>query len=776
MKIINFLKGKMIVLFGSIYLVSMAVMILEVTLTRLFSVSLYYHYVFVVVSFTMLGLGVGGAYIYRLRPRVWSPTKFFCNLTIYSWLFALSILLSIIWIERFPFIKILPVYSLIAFVPFFFAGAILALCFGRFAAFSGRIYFADLSGAATGALVVIFLLEQVGGVNTALFLTVVAFIAGLLFSLGTGKLYQVFSFVGVCLALILSFYSIKYPFLQLNFSRDYHYTKTLFAEISNPEERAKIVYTDWSVLGRTDVVEGGASSVKIIYTDGGAGTPMLRFDGNLKRIDYLKEDIGFFPYFWGERDEVIIVGPGGGKDVLFALLGGSDKIVGIEINPGTIRSMHAFSEFNGGIYENYNNVKIIVDEGRRFVRSSGEKYDIIYLSLVYTQSAELKGCSLTENYVYTREAFGEYLNHLKEDGRLVMIFHDIHDLTKGFITALTALKEKGENIQEAANHIVIINGCDDNMISRPLLVVKKSKFTPQEVEEIGELALKSKFTPLFLPYWEKGVFYSLISKGEVSLQGFVSYASDRMSPATDNSPFFYQFDRGIPLELKVLLYPISVFLLVVIFWIVLHGKKKAKGEGKLNIFLPVYFPLLGIGYMLVEVSLIQKFLLFLGYPSLLLSVVLFSLLLSSGLGSLLSDYLFSRGPSKKIFLIPLMVSLIVISYIPALGFIFDKFLIKSIFLRSLVVMTIVFPLGFLMGMPFPLGLKMLKERFPEDIPLAYAINGVASVVGSILVVVIALLWGFSQAFVVSAVVYLVIMMQLLWAFPVFHKNFCSFLK
>ena len=191
------------------------------------------------------------------------------------------------------------------------------------------------------------------------------------------------------------------------------------------------------------------------------------------------------------------------------------------------------------------------------------------------------------------------------------------------------------------------------------------------------------------------------------------------------------------------------------------AKKKAKGKKGLDLFLPVYFPLLGIGYMLVEVSLIQKFLLFLGYPSLVFSVVLFSLLLSSGLGSLLSDSLFRREFSKKIFLIPLIIALLIVLYIPFLDFIIDKFITKSIFFRSLVVMTIVFPLGFLMGIPFPLGLKILKERFPEDIPLSYAVNGVASVVGSILVVVIALLMGFTQVFVMSAVVYLIIMLQLL---------------
>jgi len=729
-----------------------------------------------VVSFTILGLGVGAAYAYRLHPRLWSPAKLFRNLTIYSWLFALSIFLSVVWIERSPFTRILPAYSLVAFVPFFFAGAILAACFGRFPAFSGRIYSADLSGAAGGALVVIFSLEQVGAANTALLLTVVTCGAALLFSFGIGKLFQGFSLVGVCLALVLSFCSIRYPFLELSFPRAHHYTKTLFREINNPKENVKIVYTDWSALGRTDVVEGRNPLVKLIYSDGGAGTPMLRFDGDLEEIDYLKEDVGFFPYLWGGKDEVLIIGPGGGKDVLFALLGGSDRIVGVEINPGTIRAMRIFSEFNGGIYENFDNVEITVDEGRRFVRSSRKKYDILYLSLVYTQSAELKGWSLTENYVYTREAFGEYVGRLKKDGRMVMIFHDIYDLSKGFITSLTALKDKEreKSIEEAAKHIIIINGSDDTVISYPLLVVKESKFTSQEVAEIGSLALKSKFTPLFLPYREKGEFYSLISKGEEGLRDFMSFTSARMSPATDNSPFFYQFNKGVPRELKVLLYPVSFFLAALIFWIILG--RKAREEERLDIFLPVYFPLLGIGYMLIEVSLIQKFLLFLGYPSLVFSVVLFSLLLSGGLGSLLSDRLLSRGISKKIFLVPLMISLLMFSYIPALGFIFDKFLAKSILLRSLVVMSIVFPLGFLMGIPFPSGLRMLKEWFPEDIPLAYAINGVASVVGSILVLVIALLFGFTQAFVVSALVYLVIMIQLLRQPPVPYENSPSFLR
>ncbi|RLE13022.1 hypothetical protein DRJ04_05090 [Candidatus Aerophobetes bacterium] len=505
---------------------------------------------------------------------------------------------------------------------------------------------------------------------------------------------------------------------------------------------------------------------KWIYIDGGAGTPMLRFDGNLRKLDYLKKDIGFFPYLWGETDEVLIIGPGGGIDVLFALIGGSNKVIGVEVNPGIVRVMHKFSKFNGGIYEDYDNVQIVVDEGRRFMRASNDKFDLLYLSLVYTQSAELKGYSFTENYVFTREAFGEYLAHLKPNGRLVIIFHDIYDLTKGFITALKALQESGvKNIQEASSHIIVINGSRNDTIFRPLLVVKKSPFTSQEIKKISKLALKLEFTPLFLPYWKRGEFYAIISKGEESLQGFISYTSARVAPATDNSPFFYQFDKGVPLELKVLLYPISFLLLSMIFWIVIWERKRIKENTRLGTFLAVYFSVLGIGYMLIEVSLIEKSLLFLGYPSLLLSVVLFSLLLSSGLGSLLSERLIGKEISKKIVLVPLGISVIIIFYIPLLSFLFDHFLTMSILLRSLIVMGVVFPVGFLMGIPFPVGLQILRRYSPQHIPIAYAVNGVASVVGSIVVLVIALLFGFTQALLLSAGVYLIAWLPLLYIVP-----------
>jgi len=737
----------------SIFLVSMSVMMFEVSLTRLFSIILYYHFVFMAVSLAIFGLGLGGIAAHRIDIRRRPTVGILKVLTILACLLSVALILSVLLILKLPITQSLLAYVAMAVGPFFLAGMLLSLTFSAFTEHSGKIYFADLCGASVGTLLVILLLQVWGGINTALMLAVIASSGVLFLSLATQKRRILWASIA-CLAGVSLFFivSIKYRYLEPNFRGDYLSIKTLFREINDPNKGTRIVYTDWSAFVRTDVTERVDSGKRWIFMDGGAASPIVEFNGDFSEFISLSRDVGFFPFWWGDKDRTLIVGPGGGREVLMALMGGSKEITAVEINPAAIKAVRRYSDPSGGIYD-YRNVKVFIDDGRSFIQRSRDRYDIIYLPLVFTQSAEMVGYALAESYVYTKEAFAHYVDHLTDHGRLVFLLHDISDLMRAFTTGLAVLHQKGEDLTQAAKHMVIISPKVPNhpeILTMPLLILKKSPFTESEATTVAKLALALKFKPLFIPWVAERRPYSLISKGELDLKQYISRIPFNVQPVTDDNPFFYQFDKGIPPHLKDLF--LAVLLLSILFFSYLLLRKGHKRRDTLKFSL--YFSALGLGFMLIEISLIQKFILFLGYPTLSLSVILFSLLLAGGMGSLISSSFKGHQIARRTTFVALAISAVVIIYMFALPWLFDRFLSYGIVSRSLLSMALIFPLGLLMGIPFPSGLRITKELLAEDVPFMWGLNGIMSVVGSVLVVVIAMSIGFRWALLIGAIGYI----------------------
>ncbi|MFQ6067551.1 MAG: hypothetical protein ACE5K3_09785, partial [bacterium] len=681
-----------------------------------------------------------------------------------SLLFPLSLVSSLsLWLKA-STTETLILYSLSGAIPFFLAGMFLSLVFTQFTRQSNKIYFADLAGAATGSLLIILALQFWGAINTALLSGGIASLSTLFLALASKRKILTGSTLIFSAFLFLPFYlNLSSKYMDVNFSLHALPVKTLFTNLNDLDRGERIVYTDWNAFARTDVTEGKDPSVKWIYMDGGAGSKMLKFDGDLHKLAHLIVDTGFFPFYQERKDKILIIGPGGGLDVLLALLGGAKEITAVEINPGSVKAVKKFSSFNGNIYD-YSNVKIFLGDGRSFVRRSQERYDIVYLSLVYTQTASMVGYSLVENYVFTKEAFADYLDHLDKDGRVVMLLHDSQDLLRALITTISVLEDKGISPEHALEHTVII---DDSMRMEaadiahwPLLILKKSPFTKEEATAVLKAALVLKKRPLFIPYlYEEGP-YSLIGR-KMSLKEFISRSAINLKPTVDDSPFFYNFNKGIPPVLGTL-FLISLFLGGA-FLIPSFTRRRLKNSqaspGILHFLL--YFTCLGVGFMLIEITLIQKFILFLGYPTLTFSVTLFSILLGGGSGSLSSNFLKKRL-IRKISLVALSIAIMILTYLFGLSFLLDKFLSSSILTRSLITMAVIFPLGFLMGIPFPTGLRILADFFPEDIAWMWAVNAVMSVVGSILAVIMAMLFGFTWALLAGALAYI-------WIFYQFHS-------
>ncbi len=750
-------------LLGSVFIVSLSVIMFEVTLIRIFSVILDYHFVFLIVSLAVLGLGLGGAFIHRIKQKIAGERKILKVLFFLSLLLSLSLISSLILLLKASTTGTLVIYYFTGVVPFLFAGMFLSLVFTRFTRQSSKIYFADLAGAATGSLIVILALQLWGGINTALLSGGIASLGTLFLALASKRKMLMGSTLICSFLLFLPFYlNLNFKYIDVNFSLLTSPGKSLFTNLNDLDEGERIIYTDWNAFARTDVTEGKDPYVKWVYIDGGAAAKMLKFDGDLHKLAPLVEDIGFFPFYQGRKDKILIIGPGGGKDVLLALLGGAKEITAVEINPGSVKAVKKFSSFNGNIYD-FGNVKIFIGDGRSFVKRSQERYNIIYLSLVYTQTASMIGYSLAENYIFTKEAFIDYIDHLDKDGRVVMLLHDSRDLLKAFVTAISVLQDRGISPEQALKHLAIINNSTMVTPHMPLFILKKSPFTPEEATAVFRMALTLEKIPLFIPYvYEEGL-YSLIGR-ELSLKEFISRSVINVKPAVDDCPFFYNFNKGVP-RLLGILFLISLFLAGT-FLIPSYFKRKERklksSQATPGIFhFLLYFTCLGVGFMLIEIALIQKFILFLGYPTLAFSVTLFSILLGGGFGSLASNF-FKKRLTRKISLVALGIAAMIVAYLFGLPFLLDKFLSFSILARSLITMAIIFPLGFLMGMPFPTGLRILKDFFPEDIAWMWAVNAVMSVLGSILAVIMAILFGFTWALLAGALAYI-------WIFYKFHS-------
>jgi predicted membrane-bound spermidine synthase len=782
-------RGTLGLLLAGVFLTSFSLLAFEITLARLLSVLLLYHFVFAVVSLALLGLGVGGIFVYFFRPQVPAGDNRFGSLALLASLISLAIPVSVILMIQIGYldsVNNILVYGFLLFIPFFLAGVFLAEVFRMFPELSARIYGADLVGAAIGSLGVILLLNVLGGVNTSFLLGAIAAIAALLFTLRVLKknirrvMISGVSFLVVAGLLgtnVLVAYMSDIPIAGANPIKDIH--RALY----RPSFPGKIIETKWSAFGRTDLVEfSDRPELMEIYIDGTAGMPMYRFNGDFDlpdaAINRLKTGFtGYFPFFFLEEEEknnALVIGPGGGRDILVALMGEVGQVTAVEVNKDLVDMVREYAWYNGGIYTDFENVTVIVDEGRNFLKRQEEKYDLIMLSLPVTQtSRSLEGYSLTENFLFTTESINDYLEHLTDEGRLVVVTHDDITLWKLISISLKALSQRGISNEAAFNQIYMLGL--GSASEYPLFVLKKTPFGLAEVFQRHEKMRQLGYDPTltYFPYIEgAGMVNPLLlalSRGKIVFNDVKRNMAEKLnldiSPATDNSPFFYKIDTGLPQPVSIVFWFSIIMMLLVLLVPPLYWKwrparretqpRSLRGANRLKPV--VLFSMLGIGFMLVEISLIQKFILFLGQPVLSMAVLLFSLLVGAGLGSLFSGRLAPERITRGIAIASLSIVAVIVSYIFLLPLVFEQLLGLALAIRLSAMVVMLVPLGFLMGFPFPLGIRALKEmKMGGYIPWMWGINGVASVLGSVMTIALAIGFGFTQALLVGAACYLVV--------------------
>ena len=751
----------------AVFLISASILMLELVLTRIFSVKLYYHYAFMVISLALLGSGASGVYVY-LFPRFFRLERLEKQLFAFCWLFAASIPLILGFILRLDFQfdftlrqlwRIVLLYG-IPSVPFFLGGLCLSLAMTHLSDNISRLYSFDLAGAACGCLLVIPLLNVLGGPQAMLAIAVLAAVAcWLLLPVCPPKILYVLPLlllVPLGASLVLG---PDNPWLKL------HYVKG--------RDEGEALFTKWNSSSRITVVQVNHDRKDTwIIMDGDAGTLLPDFDGDLASWKFLQGRVSSLAYHIKPAAQTLIVGPGGGIDVLTALSFGNRDITGVEINPITVDDVMrgVFRDFTGGLYFRPE-VKIHVDEGRSFIRRAPHSYDIIQATLVDTWAATAAGAfALTENNLYTVEAFKDYFAKLKDDGILTFTRWNLDPPQQDLrLVSLTRAAMQELEFSRPERSMVVVRENRRREAVECNFLFKKSGFTDAEVRKIEDVSRTNAFEVLYTPLTRPENPFTALITAKDPQHFYRNYAYD-VTPPRDNSPFFFHTVRlrqlwgslflsweskktnvGVLVLFSVFLVALALallFLLFPLFWFrkEAFGREAAPEVG--------YFVCLGLGFILIEMTLVQKFILFLGRPVYALSIVLFSTLLFSGLGSFWSARLSNERLRQNISMICLLIATVTLAYLVLLPLFLYRLVGLTTLLKALLAIACLAPLGFVMGIPMPLGINWLRQTSPALIPWAWGMNGAASVLGSILTMVIAVNLGFNQALIVAIGLYI----------------------
>lgn len=755
-----------VLLFG-IFVSSFGVLTFEISLTRIFSVMYSYHFTFLAVSIALLALSLGGILTQVFSWQI-SADAIFSRLAFISVIFSSASFL-IFALTSLANSNVV-IDALVMFFPFLIAGVFLATIYNVFTTFSSIAYFADLLGAAVGALAVVFLLNSFGAVRGVLMVGTVISAASLLFAFGSRrKVIILIAIVNVVLMAFLVQYTARTNLSSVPFMGGQ--SKELEATLADQSLGARIIDSRWSAFGRTDLVELDADPhARFIFVDGGAGTKMFHWDGDLTNssgdVPSLKYTTQYFPYYFVNKGSSLVIGPGGGLDVLTSLISGMNHTTAVEVNPDTVAIVRDYSDYDGGIYSRYDNVHVYVDEGRSFVRRSTQKYDIIMLDIPVTKTAQGSiGYALAENYLFTTDSFTDYFGHLAQEGLLAIVAHNSVEVYKLVSISLKVLGAQGLSPQEIMQRLLVVQGAGHSGL--PVFVLKKTPFTNDQISPMYLKASELGLTPVYMPNVDEvplDPFLTGLADGSVSIDAAISQAPFEIAPPTDESPFFYRFEKGIPPTLSLLLIGtvISGVALLGLYLGAWGRRLSAVGGRELDslmsgfsLFRPYYFISLGLGFMLIEIPLIQRFTLFLGHPTLAISVVLFSLLLASGLGSFYSTK-WRNQQLFNVFKVSLAIGALVILYMLILPFVFNAYLGYDSTFRFLLVFGLIFPLGFLMGIPFPVGLKFAKKEGRNEAAWMWCINGAFSVLGAVAALVIAMSFNFSAVLLSGAFIYFAI--------------------
>ena len=757
-------------LYIAVSLTTLATLLLELSLTRIFSVVFYYHFAFLAISIALFGLGVGGVFSYVVAGRTRGDQRsLFRKLGFLSAGNCALVLIALVTVLTRKGDLDNGQLALVYFanaLPFFCSGIIVSLVISETIERVNRVYFFDLIGAAGGCVLLLPLLQSIGGPNTAIAVAVLfAAAAAIWFNLAHYTVGRVAS-VGLGLVLtLLVIVNVKERWIDVRYAKGQQLRQEQFVK--------------WNEFSRIALAQ--AEGMEQIFIDADASTGIADFDfahltpDNLR--DLLHQGISL-PYNIRPGARTLIIGPGGGWDVARALASGSHDITGVEINPIIANTImrEKFPDLSRHLYERPD-VHIYVEDGRSYVRRSREKYQVLQATLVDTWASTAAGAfALSENNLYTTEAFRDYLDHLTYDGMISITrwgFEPPRESLRLISLAIAALGELGEH--DAARHIIVGRewpGEARKFGARDTVLISRKPFSEADVARAKAAIAQAGMTALYLPGERiPGQFTDLLLSPDPAAYER-NYDFD-ITPVGDNRPFFfytvqprdilaflaagwqpsadYKVNKAVPLLFELLAVSLIAVAVILVLPPVLLGTRLPR-EASIRGFL-LYFVAIGVGYILIEVALIQKFVLFLGHPTYALTVVIFSMLLSSGVGSYASRRLIGEMDVRLVMALAVVTGLVTIlggvvtfalSALPGLP------LALKIFLTVLLIA----PAGFVMGMPFPAGLARLESWHKPSLRWAWSLNAASSVLGSVGALMCAIYLGLLQTLLVGGVLYL----------------------
>lgn len=783
---------------AGILFISSATLCLEISLTRYFSISQQYHFAFWVVSIAFLGYGASGSFLSlfkSLRSADWN--KF---LPLSALLYALSILLSFLLCNNIPFdfislswdksqIYYLVLYYILLSIPFFFAGLTISFAITAFPAFVNKIYFSDLLGAGIGTLLSVFIFLPKGDKGVILIISLLTLGASYLFS---GRSFLFKSLLLFLMAVLVGLFLYAPSWLSFRISA----FKAFPVALKFP--KAKHHFTRWNAISRVDVLESPAvryaPGLSLLYEDPLPSQLGLSIDGGqltaitqLKRIEEpgLKF-LSFLPsslaYSFVQNPYTLIIEPKGGVDVLAALANRASKIKVIEDNPliGKILRQELAS-FSGYLYER-EEIQLITAYSRPALQREKGPFDLIVFSLSDVFGAFGTGLyGFGENYLYTVNSFLQILKRLSPQGVVSMSLYLLppaRQEARALATWIEALEKSG---RDPASHIVILRSW--GTIS---YFIKKSSFNKKDIQKLKEFASQCLFDLVYYPgikieevnlhnEFDKPVYYELalnLLDPSRRIKLYKNYLFD-IRPTTDDRPFFFNFfkltklkatynalgQKWLPfLQGHFLLFFLFLQSIVVAFVFILlpllvFRKEKRRHRGTVSkVFL--YFSLIGMAFIFVEITFIQKFILFLGHPLFSISLIIFSLLFSSGLGSFFSKKILGQKLKKNLIGILFLCGGLILFYLLVLPLFYRNFIGHPLPFKIILTFLFIFPLGFFMGFPFPSGIRLLDSKEKSIIPWAWATNAFSSVVHSISALMVAFYAGYNSVLFLAAVGYL----------------------
>ena len=766
---------------------------------RLFSIVQWHHFAYMIVSIALLGYGASGTLLTIIQN--WAQNHFqklfFGNILLFgisSWCCFVAgqhipfNALELFW-DNSQWLWLLLLYILFI-IPFFCVANCVALSFSYRKQQINLTYAADLGGAAVGAIGIVFLLNWLlpeQALNTMVSLAMLtAFIA--VFELDINRRW-----IGALILVAVLPWSLPDRWIDLLSSEYKPLSQTL--NIMG----TKVLQKQTSPLGLLTVVESRQIPFRYapglsmsatdtppdqiaVFTDGDGMTVINRFKGDQNSLAFLDQTTSALPYHLLQQPEVLILGAGGGTDILQANSHQAVTVDAVELNHQLVDLLRKdYARFSGSIYDN-ENTTIHVAEARGFVTSSDKTFDLIQISLMDSFGSASAGlASLTEDYLYTTDALKLYLEDLKPNGILAFtrwIRIPPRDTLKLVATAKKALQQIG--VSHPEKHLALIRTW-----TTATLLVKKKALTVEDVNQIKQFCAERSFDVVYYPditanevnrfnilaepYFYTGTSAILSEQYESYLQ---QYKYD-LSPANDDRPFFFHSlklstlpeilrlpaSQGLPLVewgtiiLFITLLQASLASMVLILlplWLYQRKNPEKRHKGA-RTFVFTYFFLIGLAFMFVEMAFVQKFILFLSHPLYSFAIVICAFLLFAGVGSAVCKKLPNKHAIKLSALGILICTGFYMLFLPP---VFNLLISAPEALKIVATFFLIAPLAFFMGMPFPLALAHVSKHAPHYIPWAWGVNGCASVISAILATLLAIQFGFTVVILLALILYI----------------------